>query len=556
MCTTMIITPGATIARTMLVTHSDDDELSDQRIVYVPAQDHPPDAQRAVLPVQGPYPRMVTDRRGPGYETPDYPPTEPIGWIPQTQPTYAYFDGNYGIMNEHNLMMGEATNAAAKYQPMEPVTAEQAEKLGEHMRIFYTSELSRIALERCITARDAITTMGQLVDQYGYYSTGETLLVADPEEAWVFEVCALPDDRYHSVWVAQRVPDGHVMVGANRFSIRGVQEDHEDFMVSDVLFKGLEAVDYWHPEDGPLDWLRAVSYGEYCHPYYSLRRIWRIYDRVNPDLALSPWVEDGYSNAFPFSIPVREPLELRQAFALYRDHYEGTEFDLTRGVAAGPYGDPHRFVGSYDGKPNAFSENENHLYGAWERPISVFYQGYTYVCQAPSTDPEGGQLGLMWLGPDVAYTTCFAPFPVLPGALLEAYQTGDPQIFDRKSAWWAFDFVGNWARLNFRQMTRADIQPLQRAYENRSFEIVETWYALVREVPWEEAVEKLVEGSRLNAEALLGAWRDLGDRLIAKYSDGYINLPNQRARDVGYPAPWLAATNYAAGPTTYRMKPT
>ncbi len=26
-----------------------------------------------------------------------------------------------------------------------------------------------------------------------------------------------------------------------------------------------------------------------------------------------------------------------------RDHYEGTEFDLTKGIAAGPYGEPNRF---------------------------------------------------------------------------------------------------------------------------------------------------------------------------------------------------------------------
>jgi hypothetical protein len=28
---------------------------------------------------------------------------------------------------------------------------------------------------------------------------------------------------------------------------------------------------------------------------------------------------------------------------LQRDHYEGSQFDLTQGIAAGPYGDPNRF---------------------------------------------------------------------------------------------------------------------------------------------------------------------------------------------------------------------
>ena len=37
-CTTMIVTPGATTDGSMLVAHSDDDELGDQRLVYVPAK--------------------------------------------------------------------------------------------------------------------------------------------------------------------------------------------------------------------------------------------------------------------------------------------------------------------------------------------------------------------------------------------------------------------------------------------------------------------------------------------------------------------------------------
>ena len=58
------------------------------------------------------------------------------------------------IMNEHRLMMGECTNGA-KYHP-DAVTEEEAEEQGRHMRIMYSSELSRIALERCRTARKAI----------------------------------------------------------------------------------------------------------------------------------------------------------------------------------------------------------------------------------------------------------------------------------------------------------------------------------------------------------------------------------------------------------------
>jgi dipeptidase len=347
MCTTMIITNGATADGSMMVTHSDDNELSDQRIIYVPAQHHTPGSLRGIVDgSSGPYPRLVSSARGPGYEMPGVPETPLIGKIPQVAHTFAYFDGSYGIMNEHNLMMGECTNGA-KFQPPH-VSQEEAEKSGKHCRLFYSAELSRIALERCKTAQEAVKLMGSLIDRYGYFSTGETLLVGDESQAWVFEMCALPDDEFHSAWIAQRVPDGTVFVAANEFRIRQIEPDNPDQIFSSKLLPGLRKLGWADPDQGPVDWLRAVSDGEYAHPYYSLRRVWRVFDRVNPDLGLSPWVNGGgYTTDYPFSVAPRSKLAREDVIALYRDHYEGTQFDLTKGVAAGPYGDPNRYIGPF-----------------------------------------------------------------------------------------------------------------------------------------------------------------------------------------------------------------
>ena len=40
-CTTTIVTPGASADGCMMVSHSDDNDLDDQSIVYVPARDWP-----------------------------------------------------------------------------------------------------------------------------------------------------------------------------------------------------------------------------------------------------------------------------------------------------------------------------------------------------------------------------------------------------------------------------------------------------------------------------------------------------------------------------------
>jgi len=178
-CTTMLFTKGTTKDGSVFVAHSDDSEMFDNRLVYVPAADHKPGSMRPVsydASSLGNRPefnadvlrRYVGSARGPVYPDDDIPQSIPLGFIPQVAHTYAYFDGNYGMMNEHQLMFGEATNGAK-------VTAEP--KPGK--LIFYSAELSRVALERCKTAREAIKLMGYLIDTYGYYGTGETMPVAD-----------------------------------------------------------------------------------------------------------------------------------------------------------------------------------------------------------------------------------------------------------------------------------------------------------------------------------------------------------------------------------------
>lgn len=554
MCTTMIITKGASADGSMMVTHSDDDELSDQRILFVPARDHVPGSTRGVVDNTNVcYPRIVSKERGPGYETPGWPDTPLIGRIPQVPHTYAYFDGNYGIMNEHNLMFGECTNGA-KYEP-KCVTQEEAKATGIHCRLFYSAELSRIALERCTRAREAVELMGSLIDTYGYFSTGETLLVADEGEGWVFEMCALPDEVYHSAWIAQRVPDGAVFVAANEFRIREITGGNPDQIFSKNLLPGLKKAGWADPEKGPVDWLRSVSWGEYNHPYYSLRRVWRIFDRINPDKGFSPWVNGGgFTTDYPFSVAPKTRLETSDVFSLYRDHYEGTQFDLTKGTAAGPYGDPNRYIGPYDGNQNNVTQNQT-LYGAWERAISIFYQGYTYVAQTRPSAPELTK-GVVWFGPDVAYTTCFTPFPSKVTSLPAAYQIGDPQKFDRSAAWWAFDFVANWARLNYQRMCTVDIRPLQKLLEEVQTRKLLEWDGQFAKGGDPKVLTSLCDQ---NAGEILRRWWELADTLIAKYSDGYINPPptppqNHPPIPIGYSSDWLGTTNYRNGPVTYVMK--
>ena len=344
-CTTTIVGKNASVDGSVMVSHSDDG-LNDASMVYVPAMDHKPGSLRAVYyshaaldykPQWGANisHRIVTKDRGATYNKKDVPPSVPLGYIPQVAHTYAYFDANYGIMNEHQLSIGECTDKAKVHPEPEP-----------GKRIFYSAELSRVALERTRTAREAIKLMGELIEKYGYYGTGETLLVADPNEGWVMEMAGYDMNGTGGVWVAQRVPDDQFFVAANQFRIRDVRPHAEDMMFSANIFDIAQQKGWWKPESGPLDFARVYGDGEFHHPYYSLRRVWRAQSLVAPSLALSPWAEGAFTRAYPFAVTPDKKLSVADIFAIHRDNYEGTEFDLTKGLAAGPFGNPNRFEGN------------------------------------------------------------------------------------------------------------------------------------------------------------------------------------------------------------------
>jgi dipeptidase len=110
-CTNILVMPGASADGSMILVHTDDNELTDQRMLYVPAANHK-NKLRAVYPYLRSYPRYVGKNRGPEYQLKGYPPTKPLGYIEQVSHTYAYFDAEYAILNQYQLGFTESTNAA------------------------------------------------------------------------------------------------------------------------------------------------------------------------------------------------------------------------------------------------------------------------------------------------------------------------------------------------------------------------------------------------------------------------------------------------------------
>lgn len=551
-CTVTLTGKDVSADGSVMVSHSEDG-LGDPRLIYVPAMNHKPGSLRPVYYTHcalGYKPRWGGDERrrivawdrGPGYDTQDAPPSVPLGYIPQVSRTYAYFDANYGLINEHQLSMGECTDKAKVHPEPEP-----------GKRIFYSAELSRVALERCKTAREAVKLMGELIEKYGYYGTGETLVVADPQEGWVMEMCGYDMNGSGGVWAAQRVPDDEFFAAANQFRIRDLRKNDENMMFSANVFDIAREKGWWKPEDGPLDWAKVFGDGEFHHPYYSLRRVWRALSLVAPSLGLPAWVEGPFTRVYPFTIKPDQKLTVENIFSIHRDNYEGTEFDLTVGLAAGPFGNPNRF----EGKAEAEADKEGRLTplsGAFERPLNIYRCVYAYVNQSRNwlPDPIGG---LTWFGPDRPATSVLMPFYIGAGEPPASMQKADLLKFDRGSMWTAFNYTANYVMIKYRYMIR-DLNAVRNRFEARAFgkqaQIEEKALALWKNGDREDATQVLAEYSGEYTEQVLNAWWKLTEQLYVKYNDGYLNTKSGIAQEVFYPTWWLKKVGFENGPVSYQ----
>lgn len=561
-CTMIALGRKATTDGSTMAIQTNDCIDCDFRLGIVPSTTS--SGRAAVWPVRFAYPRYVGSDRGDLYALKDvdtsiYPWTETsvMGYadfpdMGNSTRLNSYLDGTYPLISEKQLGFAETTCGAR-------LVAAPVSDGGK--ALMDVSALMRLAIERTSTARDAIKFMGQLAERYGFYGAvwtgpaayneaGEALAVIDPQEAWLFHVC--PDDTGASaVWVAVRLGDDQIAAVANQFVIRNVDIRDPNVLASSNMEEVAVRAGLWDPKDGTLaegtfDFTRAygVPHGK-MSPLVT-RRVWRIQSVAAPSLNL-PHSSDVWGSDYPMSVKPDQPMSLSDIKRLLRDNFEGTEFDLTVGLAAGAFGDPTRFdMGTnLDGVTIDIARQ-----GHFERGINLFRTSYAFIVQARADKPAPIG-GMAWIGYHAPDTSVFTPFYGSALAVAPSHSVGSLFKVNKNSAFWGHAAAANYMARYYKhsiidfRMLQANLEP---AFEQTQKVVEMKALKLINEGHTEEARKVLTDFSIESATQVYDSIWDLFYTLLSRFKDGYrldnTHQETYRAQDLFYPLSWLKGVGY------------
>jgi len=422
-----------------------------------------------------------------------------LGKIKQVERTYSVI----GNMNEYQLSIGETTFGGR-------------EELVDTTAIMDYGSLIYITLQRARTAREAIKVMTDLVAEYGYYSEGESFSIADPNEVWIMEMTGKGRNNKGAVWVAQRIPDECVSAHANQARITTFPYDDKNncMYAEDVIafarekgyFKGKNKDFSFSDTYAPLDYvaLRACE-----------ARVWSFFRKVDPAM-------DKYISYVKGETAERIPLWIKPTFKLtaqklkeyMRDQYEGTELDMTKGLAAGPFGSKLRC------SPLTFKVDSVEY--VHERPTATQQTGFTFVAQMRGWLPDyiGG---ILWFGVDDAATSLYVPMYCGITEIPECYRPDNGSLleYSSTSAFWTYNWVANYAYSKYSYML-PDIKKVQAQWEHDFNTLVPAMDKVAIGMSEPDARTFLTNFSCSQAENSTTAWKKLGEYLLVKYMDGNI----------------------------------
>lgn len=507
-CTIFAVGKDATVDGSTMVSHTCDSNSDDFRLWLIPSM--PEGTVRDIV---------VNGRAGGDFsqfpEVKDYGPGAMVlGSETYDKPTNQYLHSMYSFMNDKGLAMGEST---CTYDRSTEQGKKLAEVLGRDEGILDCYCLQDMALETCSTAREAVEYMGAMIDKYGWNGAAECINICDGNEAWVFEAYGA------NVWCAVRVPDNAIFVAANRARINYIDfNDPENYAWS-------ENIQSYALENGLWD---GVSDFEPCNIYAYYKennlgctlREWRALSLLDSDLELDPF---GDPDDYPLFVVPDEKVSVNTIHMLCSDYYQGTEFDCSRTVQSGPFGNPISNLNVY-------------------RPINMFRCTYIQIANVKSWLPEEARC-LVWVGwgaPDSTYLTpIFASVNELP----EQFGIGERLLpYDEESAWWVATGVQQTATINYDyaiDVIHGIRDPKMASIYKTTASIQDLAASMINVGMKDEAVELLTNYTTTVADDWHETWlaldKDLRSTLmfgnidmkVPKASDWWTNIVNENLGD-------------------------
>jgi len=556
-CTAMAVDGRASVDGSAYAGMNTDCSSCDPRVAWVPGGAHAEGARRPLYNFSGLAPRFVGYGRGAFYEPKaGQSLSGSMGSIPQVRETFGYWEGALPMMNEKGLTMGESSCPSRLMNyPVggAPISGDPRFGRAATEGLVDLANLMQLAMERCTTARCAVETMGALSDKYGFYPMvgewslgveadgkvafddgGEAITVADRlGEAWIFHIVGGVPSVGKSAWVAMRLPPGHAAFVANNFILREVPKAPSDsWLFSANLRDVARASGLWNGQE-PLDFSKVFApnvvtfqspAGEAPIPLYAALRQWRLTKIAAPEvhrhtrLPIDPL-------ELPVTVEVEHLLEHREVFSFLSDLYEGTEFDLTQGILAGPFGNPFRVEGG----------SATTTLGQIPRGIAIARTSYSVIGQSRPT--QAGE-AVMWFAADTPATSVYVPFYASAGGRMSpAYAEGTLLKFSRSSAFWAFDFVSNWASAtNWRHASEHFLRPLRAQLQDE----LSVEMRHVEAKAEKEGLQLLADWQVQAQQRVVDRWWELADDLVVIYNDGFFNnaTTGELGVSLGYPEWW------------------
>ena len=449
------------------------------------------------------------------------------GWGPSHEGQFvdqvAYTYNVVGLMNERQVTIVESTFDG------------RLELQNRNGLLDYFS-LMRLALQRSSTAREAIKCMAELMEKYGYNSTGESITICDPNEAWIMEVVGKGPDRKGAVWVALRIPDDCICAHANLSRIRQFpleqkrsykslssqnlqhinRPEVECVYASDVISFAREK-GFFNGKDADFSFRDAYCPIDFENVRYADARVWSFfrhhYDEAEMDKYL-PYLNGEFDKCdhLPLWIKPDAPLSLRDLQKDMRDHFENTPLDMTADMTAGPWGMPIRPL------PMHFRDANGVNYFR-ERPIATQQSGFTMTCQMRSWLPDDVG-GVTWFNCDDADMVAYVPIYCCITQVPDCFRPeNNPRTeFSTESAFWMNNWVANMVYPRYSMMI-GDLRKAQRELEDFYFADQDSVLTAVENMTPDDRREYLNKKSIGYADQMMKRWDKLAKYLIVKYND-------------------------------------